>query len=293
LSTFKLLLAYDGTDFAGWQWQQGSRTVQGALEEAWQRVTGESIRVAASGRTDAGVHALGQVVGIRSQTHLSPEILQRALNAELPRDVVVLGCDRAADDFHVIRNAVRKRYRYVVDDAPVPDVLARRYAWYSPKPLDAEAMHRAAQALLGRHDFTSYQTLGSQRVSTVRTIFEISVRRPAADPHKIWFEVEADGFLYNMVRVIVGTLVQVGRGVRPETWPAEVLQARDRRAAGMTVPPQGLFLLRVDYGPCAASGQGSSEPEQAGGDHRDTETRRHGDTENSQGETTDNTDNTD
>lgn len=278
MPTFKLLLAYDGTDFAGWQWQQGSRTVQGALEEAWQQVTGESIRVAASGRTDAGVHALGQAVGVRSETHLSPEVLQRALNAELPRDVAVLACERAAEDFHVIRDAVRKRYRYVMDDGPVPDVLARRYAWYSPKPLDVDAMHRAAQALLGRHDFTSYQTLGSQRVTTVRTVLDISVRRPTDDPHKIWLEVEADGLLYNMVRVIVGTLMQVGRGVRPEIWPAEVLQARDRRAAGMTAPPQGLFLLQVEYAPGDGAGQGSDDPEWAGG-----ESRRQGDTENSEG----------
>ncbi|MBI3469063.1 MAG: tRNA pseudouridine(38-40) synthase TruA [Planctomycetes bacterium] len=256
MPTFKLLLAYDGTDFAGWQWQQGSRTVQGALEEAWQSVTGESIRVVASGRTDAGVHALGQVVGIRSQTLLSADVLQRALNAELPRDVAVLGSDRVSDDFHAIRDAVRKRYRYVVDDGPVPDVLARRYAWYSPKPLDVDAMQHAAQALLGRHDFTSYQTLGSERVTTERTVLDISIQRPAEDPRKIWFEIEADGFLYNMVRVIVGTLVQVGRGVRPETWPGEVLQAQDRRAAGMTAPPQGLFLLRVDYEETSKQGRG-------------------------------------
>jgi tRNA pseudouridine38-40 synthase len=253
--TFKLLVAYDGTDFAGWQWQQGTRTVQGAVEEAWLHVTQESLRVVASGRTDAGVHALGQVVGVRSETLRTPHVLQRALNAELPRDVSVLGCEVVADGFHAIRHAVRKRYRYVVDDGAVPDVFARRYAWYTRKPLDVDAMHRASRVLLGRHDFISYQTLGSPRVSTVRTVFEIAIARVADQPQKIWFEIEADGFLYNMVRVIVGTLVQVGRGVRPEGWPAEVLEAKDRRAAGMTAPAQGLFLLRVEY----PDGQGRGE----------------------------------
>ena len=248
MRTIKLTLAYDGTDYAGWQVQPGRRTVQGVLEAALEKITGEPVRTLASGRTDAGVHALGQVVAFRTATHLPEEVLRRALNAELPRDVAVRDVARAADGFHPIRDALRKRYRYIIHDGPVRDVFRRRYAWQYPRRLDADAMHRAAQCLLGTHDMASFQTSGAERASTVRTICEIAVRRgEASDRHVLSTEVEADGFLYNMVRAVVGTLVEIGRGARPEGWLAEVLSARDRRLAGPTAPPQGLVLVRVDY----------------------------------------------
>jgi tRNA pseudouridine38-40 synthase len=246
--TLKLTLAYDGTDYAGWQWQQGPRTLQGALEAAIAQVTGESIRVTASGRTDAGVHALGQVVSFQTASELSAEVLKKALNAELPDAMAVLAAVEVRAGFHAIRNAVRKRYRYVINDSRVRDVFRLRYAWHYRRRLDADAMHRAAQALAGKHDFRSYETTGSERTDSVRTITEIGVARAGqGSPDLVTVEVEADGFLYNMVRSIVGTLVEVGRGVRSEEWPAEVLAARDRRAAGMTAPAAGLFLVSVDY----------------------------------------------
>ncbi|OYV89059.1 MAG: tRNA pseudouridine(38-40) synthase TruA [Planctomycetia bacterium 21-64-5] len=248
MRTIKLTLAYDGTAYAGWQVQPGQRTLQETLEAALATITGETIRVTASGRTDAGVHALGQVVSFDTQLTLSAEVFQRALNAELPDDMAVLDAAEAPPGFHAIRDAVRKRYRYVLHDGPVPDVFRRHYAWHYRQRLDAEVMHRAAQGLLGTHDFRSFETGWPQRTSSVRTIFDLSVRRSlAGDEELIAVEVEADGFLYNMVRAIVGTLVEVGRGSRPEGWPAEVLAAQDRRVAGMTAPPQGLFLLRVEY----------------------------------------------
>jgi tRNA pseudouridine38-40 synthase len=248
MRTIKLTLAYDGTAYAGWQVQAGARTIQEVIETALAKITGQPIRILASGRTDAGVHALGQVVGFRTETHLSPEILVRALNAELPRDIAVLAAAEVPQGFHATRDAKRKRYRYLIYDGPVRDVFGRGTSWHCPWGLDAEAMDRAAQSLCGTHDFSSFETRGSERLTSVRTIYEIGVRRgEGAERHAITFEVEADGFLYNMVRTIVGTLAKVGRGARPESWVAEVLAAADRRVAGPTVPPQGLFLVSVKY----------------------------------------------
>jgi tRNA pseudouridine38-40 synthase len=261
MRTLKLTIAYDGTDYAGWQFQPGAATVQEAMERAIARVTGQSVRVLASGRTDAGVHAAGQVVGFHTESPLPPDVLRRALNAVLPHDIAVLEVAEAPDGFHPIRDAVRKRYRYTIHDGPDRDVFRRHLAWhYRYGRLDAEAMQRAAAALLGTHDFRSFETSGAERKSSVRTIFELRVQRGRAGgadrfPHAereeyeeyITIDVQADGFLYNMVRTIVGTLVEVGRGKRPETWPGEVLPAQDRRLAGPTAPPQGLCLMRVDH----------------------------------------------
>jgi len=253
----KLTLAYDGTAYAGWQLQPDKPTVQSALERTLQKITGETIRVAGSSRTDSGVHALGQVVSFQTESQLSPEILQKALNAELPEDLFVVALAEAPAGFHAIRDAFRKRYRYQLYDGRARDVFRRRYHWHVYRDLDAPAMHRAAQALVGTHDFRSFQTTSDpQPLTSIRTIFELFVRRGGAgddaskeDPNKerlITLEVEANGFLYNMVRTIVGTLVKVGRGEEPESWPAEVLAALDRRRAGPTAPSHGLFLLKVD-----------------------------------------------
>jgi tRNA pseudouridine38-40 synthase len=255
MRTLKLTLAYDGTDFAGWQIQPGQRTIQQTLQEAVERITGERSSVVASGRTDAGVHALGQVAAFETNSSLSPDVIQRALNAELPNDIVVLAAAEEPLGFDPIRHAHQKSYRYIIQDGPLADVFSRRYAWHIYRRLDADAMQRSAQALVGRHDFNSFESSGSERVSTIRTVFELTIKRkpqgrggesnPA--PGEIRFEISADGFLYNMMRNIVGTLVEVGRGHREESWPAAVLAAQDRRAAGQTAPPQGLFLVSVEY----------------------------------------------
>ncbi len=250
MPTFKLTLAYDGTDFAGWQRQPSRRTVQGQLEAAIQRVTGQGSKCIASGRTDAGVHALGQVVSFSSDTQLPPEVLAKALNAELPEDMLVFSVARAPDDFHALRDAIRKRYRYVIEDGRLRDLYARRYLWHIYQRLDIEAMQAAAAPLVGRHDFASYETSGSSRQTTTRTLFDLTVERQHADlTERIVIEVEADGFLYNMVRNIVGTLVAVGKGKQSVQWPEQVLALRDRTQAGMTAPPQGLYLVGVHYEP--------------------------------------------
>lgn len=248
MRTIRLTLAYDGTNYAGWQVQPEQKTVQGVLETAIEKITGQAVRVIGSGRTDAGVHARSQVAAFQTESELSTDVFTRALNAELPRDVAVLSVDDAPERFHPIRDAVRKRYRYLIHDGPVRDVFRRQYCWHYRRPLDADAMHRAAGSLLGKHDFSSFETSGAERATSVRTIYNVSVeRRDGRDRHLVAVEVEADGFLYNMVRAIVGTLVEVGRGAQPESWVAEVLAATDRRTAGPNAPPQGLCLMNVEY----------------------------------------------
>ena len=276
MRTLKLTIAYDGTAYAGWQYQCGVPTVQEALEGAIEKVTGQRVRVLASGRTDAGVHALGQVVGFRTESRLTPEVFLRALNANLPQDIAVLDVAEAPEDFHAIAQVVRKRYRYVIYDGAIRDVFRRCYAWhYRYGRLDVEVMQRAAVALVGTHDFSSFESSGAERKTSVRTIYELCVERGrtgnnlpspfgrgaggeggnercveqgrAGECNFIAIEIEADGFLYNMVRAIVGTLVEVGRSERPERWPGEVLRAMDRRVAGPTAPPEGLFLVKVEY----------------------------------------------
>jgi tRNA pseudouridine38-40 synthase len=248
MPTFKLTIAYDGTDFGGWQWQPNARTVQAELERAIERIARQKVRCTASGRTDAGVHALGQVVGFTCDTQLSCEVLRKGINAELPEDILVCDMQPAPDDFHAIRDAVRKRYRYVIQDGRLRDLFARKYVWHIFNTLDVPAMADAAKALVGTHDFKSYQTTGSSRLTTERTIYDLVVERHEAElTSRVIIEVEANGFLYNMVRNIAGTLVQIGKGVAPISFAAEALAARDRRAAGMTAPPQGLFLIGVEY----------------------------------------------
>ena len=249
MRTLKLIVAYDGTNYAGWQVQENGPTVQAAIEAAIAKITGEKVRILASGRTDAGVHALGQVVGFQTGSLLPAEVFRRALNAELPHDIAVLESADVHEGFHPTLDAVRKRYRYVIHDGPVRDVIRRRYCWqFTLGRLDVEAMRCAAAALVGTHDFSSFQTRGAPRLTSVRTVYEVGVARGRGEEQDlVSVEVEANGFLYNMVRAIVGTLVEVGRGARPESWPGEVLRATDRRLAGRTAPPQGLFLVRVEY----------------------------------------------
>ena len=240
MRTIKLTLAYDGTAYAGWQVQaRGRMTVQEVLERAILEVTGEQVRVMASGRTDAGVHALGQVASFRTESRLAGDVLLRALNSNLPHDVAVLEGLEVAEGFHATLHAVRKRYRYAIHNAAVRDVFRRHFAWHYPVPLDVEAMHRAGAALVGTHDFSSFESSGSERQTSTRTIFDLVVKRGAGEENRLVFaEVEGDGFLYNMVRAIVGTLVQVGRGNRPESWVAGVLAARDRRPPAAPPPPE-------------------------------------------------------
>jgi tRNA pseudouridine38-40 synthase len=245
VTNWRLLLEYDGTDFEGWQLQPGARTVQGALEEAFARITGRRVVVYGAGRTDAGVHAAGQVANARAETRLEPPVLQRALNASLPRDVAVRALAAVPDAFDARRDARSKLYLYRVWNAATRSPLHERWSHPLPAPLELCAMRAAAEALLGTHDFASFRAAGGEGRTSVRTLsrLELSGERGG----ELRFEVEGNAFLRHMVRNLVGTLLEVGRGRRPADWPAEVLAARDRRLAGPTAPARGLTLVRVDY----------------------------------------------
>jgi tRNA pseudouridine38-40 synthase len=244
----RLTVAYDGTAFCGFQFQPNRRTIQTALEDAIFRVTGETLRVVGAGRTDAGVHALEQVVSFSTTSTHAPHVLRRALNSELPDDMVILEVAEAPEGFDAIDWAKGKRYRYLIDDGTMRDVFARNYTWRVWQRLNIPHMYQAAQTLCGTHDFRSFQNAGSSRVRTVRTVRELTVeRQPFGDNDRVVIEIEADGFLYNMVRNIVGTLVQVGRDKASVSWPAEVLATQNRRLAGMCAPAHGLYLVKVYY----------------------------------------------
>jgi tRNA pseudouridine38-40 synthase len=240
----QLTLAYDGTDFHGWQRQPALRTVQEALETGLTRLTGLATSTTASSRTDAGVHALAQSVHFLTESKHTLDTFVRALNALLPRDVRVLDARERPEEFHATLAARSKRYRYVIDNGLYASPFQIRYSWHVRRPLDAAAMQKAAAVLLGRHDFHSFETDWPNRTSSVRTILDLRVARSETF---VTIEVEADGFLYNMVRSITGTLVWVGAGKRPTRWVADVLNAQSRIEAGPTAPPQGLFLIAVRY----------------------------------------------
>lgn len=244
MRNLKLTLSYDGTDFNGWQTQPGYRTVQETLEKAIEAVIGKKVFANASGRTDAGVHAVGQVINFYCDTRLKPMTLVRALNAHLPNDVAVSRCSEAGQSFDANKDALRKMYRYVIIDSPTRSPFLQRYATPSRHRLDADKMADASRCLIGRHDFHSFETEWPNRMTSIRTITHLAVNRVG---DYLWIDVEADGFLYNMVRAIAGTLMNVGRGYWPVEKVAEILIAEDRTEAGPTAAAQGLFLMRVVY----------------------------------------------
>ncbi len=248
--SFKLLIAYDGTAYAGWQIQVGQPTVQGMLERALAKLTGKRVQVTGSGRTDSGVHARGQVASITTDAwRAGPHQLMLALNTKVPNDIAVLQVDEMAIGFHAIRDAVGKHYRYQLQIGGVRDPIEYRYRWQLAGPLDIQSMHDAADRLRGRHDFASFQAAGSDRKTTHRHVrrLELETKRGRAGELRLNVDIEADGFLYNMVRNIVGSLVEVGRGKHSPDWIEFLLRVGDRKQAGPTAPPQGLFLVRVDY----------------------------------------------
>lgn len=276
----RLRLAYDGTGYAGWQVQPRRPTVQGCLEEAIRKVTGQAVRVLSAGRTDAGVHALGQVANFHTAFPIPPHKWRPALQACLPADIVILESDEVPADFHATFSARSKRYRYVIYNHLVDDPFIRRYSWRISQPLDEQAMQDAALVLIGKHDFRSFESDWPNKASSVRCVADLTIQRaqgwnvfapaglasqsalPASDTGPfICLEIEADGFLYNMVRAITGTLVNVGRGTWSKADVLRVLLAQDRAVAGGTAPACGLFMVRVNYGDEVA-GSGRGEPEE-------------------------------
>jgi len=243
--TVRLVLEYDGSRYFGWQRQREEPTIQGVLEEAIYRITGERSSLIASGRTDAGVHALHQVCHFRTSSETAPEALKRGLNALTPHNILVKDVRQAPHDFHARYSARSKTYEYRVLNRPDPDVFVRAYVWHVPHGLDLGAMESCMDILPGRHDFTSFRSSGSTNVNPVREMMRSELHR--SDPHRLVFVFEADGFLRHMVRNIVGTIVEVGRGKFSFDDFVRILEAGDRRLAGTKAPPQGLFLTTVKY----------------------------------------------
>jgi len=244
----KLTIAYDGREYHGWQIQPGLRTIQGVLVEALEGLFGRKVRICGASRTDAGVSALGQVGLIRIDSPIPTENLAKALTDRLPEDIAVVKAEEVPIGFDVIGGAKRKLYRYTIFSGPVRPVLRIRHCWHIPAHLDVEAMAAAGRLLEGRKDFKSFASASDKRTDTVRTLFRCHVlSETAQDGRWVYVEVEGDGFLYNMVRNIVGTLVEVGLGRwRPEKM-IEILEARDRRAAGPLAPASGLCLMWIAY----------------------------------------------
>jgi len=238
-------IEYDGRGFHGWQLQeQGTRTVQGAVEAALSKVTAHPLRVVCAGRTDAGVHAVGQVIHIETEARREPRNWLLGANANLPDDVNVAWVHPVAEDFHARFSATGRAYRYLILNRQArSSLLAGRATWVH-RPLDAARMHQAGQALLGTHDFSSYRALGCQAKSPVRTLRRLEVERRG---DLVALTVGADAFLHHMVRNIAGVLIAIGKGERPECWAADVLALRDRTLGGVTAPPDGLYFVRVDY----------------------------------------------
>jgi tRNA pseudouridine38-40 synthase len=245
MRTLKLTLAYDGTNYVGWQRQENGVSIQQLVEDALAPLNGgEPPTVAAASRTDAGVHALGQVASVSAAIDIEPRSVQRAMNVRLPSDIRVLAVEEAQPGFHARSFSVSKAYRYRIATSSVLSPFDRWYVWHHPIPKDVALMQAAAAALVGKHDFASFQAAGSAVRATVRTLTRVDVRETGSE---IVVDVEGDGFLRHMVRAIVGTLADVGTGARSAASIADTLAAKDRRTAGTTAPGAGLTLMSVRY----------------------------------------------
>jgi len=250
MRNFKLVLAYDGTDFSGWQVQPGAATVQGALASAIGRLTGENVLPQGSGRTDAGVHALAQVATFASESPIPVENLGRALNDILPPSVRILDAAEVAADFHARKSARGKTYSYRICRSGICPPFLAHYVWHYPYPLNEEAMMAAAERVVGEHDFTSFAAVDPERgkeneeVSNVRRIFSSSWERRGDE---LVYTVRGSGFLHHMVRNLVGTFILVGKGTLSDEDVTRILETRNRSAAGATAPASGLYLVNVEY----------------------------------------------
>ena len=242
---YKLTIQYDGTRYRGWQVQGNTdQTIQGKVEGVLSRLTGQPVELHGSGRTDAGVHALGQVANVKLPHPIASSALLRELNRYLPADIGVIAVEPAPERFHARLNARSKTYRYRIWNSEIPNVLERSYLYPLPEPLDVAAMERAAADLVGTHDFRSFCGLKRFKKSTVRTITDIIITQHSSE---VRLEFTGNGFLMRMVRILAGTLVEVGLGQRAADAMPAVLAAQDRAAAGPALPAQGLALVRVEY----------------------------------------------
>jgi tRNA pseudouridine38-40 synthase len=246
MKNFKLIIEYDGTNYNGWQRQAAEPTVQAEIEKALSVMTRSDITLIGAGRTDAGVHALGQTAHFRCETRLDPEAILKGLNSLLPPDIAIGDCRLVPADFHARFAAQSKIYRYRILNRTARGAVGRNYSWFIHRSLDVQAMQQATHFIVGRHDFKAFESTGSPRTHTVRHVLAaewVAEREQGL----LTFQIEADGFLRCMVRNIVGTLVAAGLGRISPADVAAILESRDRRRAGTTAPPQGLFMVEVKY----------------------------------------------
>ena len=240
----KLTVAYDGTDYCGWQVQNNGPTVEGELNRALSELTGKPVTVIGASRTDAGVHGRGNVAVFDTDSPIPPDRIAYALNGKLPEDIVVVKSEEVPGDWHPRHCDSIKTYEYRILNQEMPDPVRRRDTWHVSFDLDVDAMRRAAEYLTGEHDFKSFCSAQSEVENTVRTIYDLTVEKKE---NLIMITVRGSGFLYNMVRIIAGTLMGVGRGAYPPEAVKEMIEAKNRERAGMTAPPQGLTLVGIEY----------------------------------------------
>jgi tRNA pseudouridine38-40 synthase len=239
-----LEIEYDGTKYAGWQIQKNATSIQGVLEEKFSLILGEKIKVTASGRTDAGVHAKAQIANFKTISILSVHKVLKAINALLPKDIAVKKIKEVALDFNSRFAAKAKIYRYYIYNSTIRSAFWYKYAWQVPYKLDFSLMERELKVIIGRHNFKSFSASSKKERQMTRRIWGVSLKRKAP---LIFIDIEGESFLYNMIRNIVGTLIEIGRGKLPPGSMKEILKARDRKKAGPCAPPRGLFLIRVKF----------------------------------------------
>ena len=245
LKGIKITIAYDGTNYVGWQKQDNGKSVQGTIEKVCEKVFGHPVRVTGSGRTDSGVHADGQVAAMQVETDIEVEKIPIIFNTKLPKDIVILKAEEVPVEFHPIEDAISKVYEYKILNSDFRDVRLRNYAYFYPRKLDVDAMNRASKAFIGEHDFVGFACSKIVALDTVRKIIDIDVAKDENDV--ITIRVEGEGFLHNMVRIIAGTLIFVGCGtIKEEDIPA-IIESKDRKRAGFTAPAMGLTLKEVHY----------------------------------------------
>lgn len=244
MKRIKLTIAYDGTNYCGWQVQPNGITLEEVVNKALKKLTGEDIQVIGASRTDSGVHALGNVAVFDTHTTIPPERISYALNQRLPEDIVIVKSEEVAEDFHPRYCDCSKTYEYHILNTRIPIPTKRLTNYFVSYDLDVEKMRKAAGYLIGEHDFVSFCNVRTDVEDTVRTVTELEILK---DGEEITIRISGNGFLYNMVRIIVGTLIRVGRGFYEPEKVKEILEAKDRKAAGVTAPPHGLILAEIRY----------------------------------------------
>ena len=244
MRNIKLTIEYDGKEYHGWQKQPGKLNIQGEIERAIKNVTGEEVELIASGRTDAGVHALGQVANFKTNSNIELEKIPIAINSQVKKSIRIQNAEEVDQNFHSRFNCKRKTYRYVIDNSKYGSAIYRNISYHLPVALNVEDMKKAIKYFEGEHDFKAFKSSGTSSKSSVRTIYKADV---ITEGTSIAIDLTGNGFLYNMVRIIAGTLVDVGmRKIKPDEIP-DIIESKDRNRAGKTLPPHGLMLLHVEY----------------------------------------------